>query len=162
MKTLILGLGNPILRDDGVGVHVARALQPLLAGHDDVVVEEASLGGLRLLDALAGYGRAILVDAIMTRGGRPGDVYHLSSEQFQSCLHVSSSHDVDFGTALAAGTWLGMKLPRELRIVAIEVENVVDFGEEMTPAVAAAVPRAVEAVLLELDRMRAFRKHPPA
>lgn len=152
MKTLILGLGNPILRDDGVGVHVARALQKLLAGRDDVVVDEASVGGLRLLDVLAGYDRAILVDAIQTRGGKPGDVYRLPGEQFQGCLHVSSSHDVDLGTALAAGERLGMSLPQEIRIVAIEVENVLDFGEEMTPGVAAAVPRAVETVLLELGR----------
>jgi len=150
MKTLILGLGNPILRDDGIGIHVARALQEHLAGRDDVTVKEASIGGLRLLDVLAGYDRAILVDAIMTREGSPGDVYRLSSEQFQACLHVSSSHDVDMGTALATGARLGMDLPQEIRIIAIEAENVLDFGEEMTPAVAAAVPRAVEAVLREL------------
>jgi hydrogenase maturation protease len=151
MKTLILGLGNPILRDDGIGIHVARALRRLLTNREDVAVTEASLGGLRLLDVLAGYDRAILVDAIKTPGGNPGDVYTLAAEQFENCLHVSSSHDVDLGTALVAGRRLGIKLPREIRIVAVEVENVVDFGEEMTPAVAAAVPRAVEAVLRELD-----------
>jgi len=151
MRTLILGLGNPILRDDGIGIHVARALKRLLADREDVTVAEASLGGLRLLDVLAGYDRAILVDAIKTAGGKPGTVYRLSGEQFQGCLHVSSSHDVDLGTALATGRRLGIGLPREIRIVAIEVENVVNFGEEMTPAVAAAVPRAVQAVLQELD-----------
>jgi len=150
MKTLILGLGNPILRDDGVGIHVARALRELLTDRDDVVVKEASFGGLRLLDALSGYDRAILVDAIITRNGKPGDVYCLSSQQFEGCLHVSSSHDVDMATALETGAQLGMTLPAEIKIVAIEAENVSDFGEEMTPAVAGAVPRAVEAVLNEL------------
>ncbi len=151
MKTLILGLGNPILRDDGVGIHVAQALRERLADREDVVVAEASVGGLRLLDLLAGYGRVILVDAIMTPDGEPGSVYRLPGEQFQGCLHVSSSHDVDLGTALASGQRLGMSLPKEIRIVAIEVENVHDFGEEMTPAVTAAVPKAVEAVLRELS-----------
>ena len=72
-KTLVLGLGNPILTDDGVGIHVVRALasHPLPPG---VVLAEASLGGLRLLETILGYKQIVLVDAIQTANGHPGDI----------------------------------------------------------------------------------------
>ena len=77
MKTLVLGLGNPILTDDGVGIHVVRATaaQCPLAMH--ITCAEASVGGMRLLDLLAGYERVFLVDAIQTRDGEPGQIYTL-------------------------------------------------------------------------------------
>ena len=69
MKTLVLGLGNPILSDDGVGLRVARAVESQLS-QQEITVMETSMGGLSLLDLLTGYDRAIIIDAIQTRGGR--------------------------------------------------------------------------------------------
>ncbi len=70
MKTLVLGLGNDILCDDGAGLYVARELKKTLANRKDFSVAEASLAGLGLLDLLAGYDKAIVIDAIQTRGER--------------------------------------------------------------------------------------------
>jgi hydrogenase maturation protease len=67
MKTLVLGLGNPILTDDKVGIHVVRAAAGHCSPANGVTFAEASVGGLRLLDLLAGYDRAVMVDAIQTR-----------------------------------------------------------------------------------------------
>jgi hydrogenase maturation protease len=78
LKTLVLGLGHPIRTDDGVGIYVVRAAGAR-CGRNDVAFAEASAGGLQLLDFMAGYERLILVDAIQTRAGRPGDVYRLLS-----------------------------------------------------------------------------------
>ena len=147
-KTLILGLGNPILTDDGVGIHVVRAL----AAHalqPDLVFAEASVGGLRLLDTLTGYERAILVDAIQTPGSRPGQVYLLHPNDLRASLHSGSTHDLSLPGALALGRQLGLALPTDeaVTIVAVEVEDVLTFGESCTPAVAAAIPWAVEMVL---------------
>lgn len=149
MKTLVLGLGNPILMDDGVGIQVVRALQPRV---DDpqVTFQESSLGGLNLLDVLAGYERAIIVDAIQTRDGEAGDVYHLNSDDFEPCLHVSCAHSVDFATALELGRKIGLRLPRDITIVAIEVQDVTTFGEECTPLVQVAINTAADMVLEEL------------
>ena len=150
LKTLILGLGNPILMDDGVGIEVVRALKPRM---DDpqVTLHESSLGGLNLLDILAGYDRAIIVDAIQTRGGTVGDVYHLRLDDFEPCLHVSCAHDVDLVTALELGRKIGLRLPRDITIVAVEVQEVTTFGEECTPLVQVAVGTAVDVVLQELE-----------
>ena len=149
MKTLVLGLGNPILTDDGVGIEVVHTLKSRV---DDpqVTLRESSLGGLNLLDMLVGYDRAIIVDAIQTRDGTTGDVYHLNSNDFEPCLHMSCAHDVDFATALELGMKIGLRLPRDITVVAVEVQDVTTFGEECTPVVQAAISTAVDMVLQEL------------
>lgn len=159
MKTLVLGLGNPIISDDGVGFHVSRAVASRVAGDlsgADLTCAQSSLGGLRLLDLMGGYGRAVIVDAIQTRDGRPGDVYRLHAGELQWTLHSGSSHDLSLSGALALGRALGMSLPPDEAIVliAVEAEDVLAFGETCTPAVMAAIPRAVEAVLAELGMVR--------
>ena len=150
MKTLVLGLGNPILTDDGVGVHVARVLKEAVGNRSDMEIAEVSVGGLRLLEAMTGYERVILIDAIQTREGRVGEVYRLAPADFQRCLHVSSSHDLDFGTALELGKQMGFSMPREIVIFAVEVEDVLTFGEQCTIQVQAAIPSVVEAILAEI------------
>jgi hydrogenase maturation protease len=150
MKTVVLGLGNPILTDDGVGIEVVRTLQSRV-NDPQVTLYESSLGGLNLLDILVGYDRAIIVDAIQTRDGTTGDVYRLSSNDFEPCLHVSCAHDLDFATALELGKKIGLQLPTDITIVAVEVQDVTTFGEECTPVVQVAISRAVDMVLQELE-----------
>jgi hydrogenase maturation protease len=152
---LILGLGNPILTDDGVGIHVVRAVASRLTPHAsrlDVTFAEACVGGLRLLDTLAGHEQAILVDAIQTRDGTPGEIHRLHPDDLRASLHSGSTHDLSLPGALALGRGMGMKLPDDeaIVIIAIEVEDGLTFGEALTPAVAAAIPRGVEAVLAEV------------
>jgi hydrogenase maturation protease len=136
-KTLIVGLGNPILADDGVGVHVVRALAAysLPAG---VVLTEACVGGLRLL-----------VDAIQMPDGQPGDIFSLRPDALQSSLHSGSAHDLSLSDALRLGRELGMAIPGDtaIWIVALQVADVRTLNEELTPAVQAAIPTAVEAIL---------------
>jgi len=148
----VLGLGNPILTDDGVGIHVVRAMAAQCQ-RDDVTFAEASVGGLRLLDVIAGYERDVLVDAIQTRDGRAGDIHRLHPNDLRASLHSGSTHDLSLTGALALGRGLGLTLPGDeaITILAIEVEDVLTFGEACTPAVAAAIPRAVEVVLAELE-----------
>ncbi|HSR11662.1 MAG TPA: hydrogenase maturation protease [Thermodesulfobacteriota bacterium] len=150
-KTLILGLGNPILTDDGIGIHVVRALEKgsLPPG---VECAEASVGGLRLLSVIAGYQRVILVDAIQRPGGRPGDLFRFRPDELQTSRHAGSAHDLSLPGALNLGRSLGMDVPADddIVILAIQAEDVLTLGEETTPAVKAAIPKAVEAILGEL------------
>jgi hydrogenase maturation protease len=152
LKTLVLGLGNPILTDDGVGIHVVRALATRCQW-DDVVFAEASVGGLRLLDVIAGYDRVVMVDAIQTPDGRPGEVYRLLPNDLRASLHSGSTHDLSLSGALALGRGMGMNLPDDeaIVIVAVEAEDVLTFGETCTPRVQAAMPSVVEAVLTEIE-----------
>jgi hydrogenase maturation protease len=157
MKTLVIGLGNPILTDDGVGVKVAYAVRDMLAsaGREDVTVTEAGVGGLHLMEMMVGYGRVILVDAIQTPGGQPGAISRLSLDDIASAVptqHSASTHDMNLPTALEMGHRLGLSLPDTIEILAVEAEDVVTFGESCTPAVAAAVPAVTELVLQLLKR----------
>jgi hydrogenase maturation protease len=154
MKILVLGLGNPILRDDSIGLRVVRAAAPRLAGRDDVEVAEDYHGGLRLMERMIGYDRTILVDAVRS-GARPGTLLHLTPEDLPTS-HTSSSHDVNLPTALAVGYQSGAHLPalEDIHIIAIEAEDVLNFGEELTPDVEAALPQAVESVLAAVEDMR--------
>ena len=143
-------MGNTILCDDGVGIYVvqeaARRCQ-----RDDVDFTDASVGGMRLLDVMTGYDRIIMVDAIKTADGSPGDIRRLHPGDLPT-LHSGSTHDLSLIGALALGRGMGMKLPADgdFVIIAVEVEEVWTFGEECTLAVTEAIPRAVEAVLAEL------------
>ncbi|MCP4542980.1 MAG: hydrogenase maturation protease [Chloroflexi bacterium] len=151
MKTLVLGMGNTILCDDGIGIYVAQEAAKRYQ-RNDVDFVEASVGGLRLLDVIGGYERVIMVDAIQTRDGKPGDMYRIHPNDLKVSMHSGSTHDVSLPGALALGRGMGLTLPtdEDFIIIAIEVEEVLTFGEECTPTVEATIPRAAEAVLKEL------------
>lgn len=144
-------MGNTILRDDGVGIYVVREVAERFQ-REDVAFDEASVGGLRILDVIGGYERVIMVDAIRTPGGESGKIRILSPQDLKLTLHAGSSHDLSLPGALALGRGMGMTLPtdEEFVIVAIEVEDVLTFSETCTPAVEKAISRAVEVVLREL------------
>jgi hydrogenase maturation protease len=152
VKTLILGLGNPLLTDDSVGLRVAAELRTRLAARADVTVAEDYCGGLRLMEQMVGYERVIVVDAIQS-GAPPGSLHHLGPADIPTC-RSASSHDMDLPTALAMGRQAGLPLPQDqdILLVAIEAQDILNFGEACTPPVAAAVPAAVADVLATLDR----------
>jgi hydrogenase maturation protease len=153
MKTILIGLGNPILTDDGVGVKVAYEIERRFGVNTpaNLTITEASVGGLRLMELLEGYDRAIIIDAIQTGNGHPtGSIFRLNLtdlREISPTQHSASAHDTSLVTALDAGIELGMKLPLDITIFAIEVENILDFCEQPTPAVAAAIPLVVDMVL---------------
>ena len=151
MKTLVIGLGNPLVTDDSVGLRVAAELKTRLADRPDVEVDEDFWGGLRLMERMAGYERAIVIDAIVT-GAEPGTIHHLTPDAIPT-QRSASAHDVNLSTALEFGRQAGLSLPENenILLIGIEVENVLDFGETCTPAVQAAVPHAVQEVLQALD-----------
>lgn len=153
MRTLVIGLGNPILTDDGAGILAARAVYDALADTSDVDITELSVGGLALMEAMIGYDRVILVDAMWTPPDQIGKVVIFNAGQLPDTLNTASSHDTDLPTALRVGRELGARLPEEghIQIIAITANNVLELGDRPTPAVEAAIPQAVEAVLAALS-----------
>lgn len=149
MKTLVLGLGNPILGDDSAGFGVVKALEGRI-DPEQVTLMEASLGGLNLLDIMVGYNKAIIVDAIQTRNGKPGQIYRLEPSVFNTTRRVASSHDVTLTTAIELGKQLGVDMPQDVVIFAIEVREVGTFTEQLTPEVERAIPICAEMILKEL------------
>jgi len=152
---IVVGLGNPILGDDGVGWIVAeevkRRLDETQTGFPQsspVVVECCSLGGLSLMEQLIGYDRAIIVDAFAV--DQPaGTVFTIGIDELPdySSLHAASVHDTSLQNALVIGKTMGVHLPEEVTLVGVSSEQLYEFSEELTPNVAAAVPQAVQIVL---------------
>jgi hydrogenase maturation protease len=143
-RTLLLGMGNPILRDDALGIHLARARGGLLAGRTDLdVIEECPVGGLELLDLLCGYDRALVFDSIRTQGGTPGSWYLFTAEALQETRNLRNVHDVNLATALSLGRSLGMRLPPdpEIHVFAVEIEDDLTFSERLTEALETSWPR---------------------
>ncbi|MCP3981817.1 MAG: hydrogenase maturation protease [bacterium] len=147
MKTLVLGLGNPVLTDDAVGLRVARRLFQRLAFRPEVEVDVDYNGGLRLMERMVGYDRAIVIDA-MRSGRRPGTISLFDAETSPT-RHSASSHDATLDLALEVGRRAGVTLPDEdhVVVVGIEAEDVSTFGEQCTPQVEAAIPAAVDTVM---------------
>jgi len=145
VKTLVLGVGNPILSDDGVGIHVARALKGRrLPG---VEIEELPASGLELLDCVLGYDVVIIIDSIKTEGGRPGDFYELEEKDFERTVHGASPHGINIATALALGRRIAPdRMPRKVIFVAVEAADLVNVSERLTPQVEARLPEIADFV----------------
>ncbi len=145
-STLIVGLGNPILGDDGVGWHVASKLRNLTT---DVDIECLSLGGLSLMEHFIGYDQVIVIDSIQTRNGSIGQVYTFPLEELPdlSSAHTSAAHDTSLITALKLGREMGASLPDKVMVVAVEAARIYDFSEELSAEVANAIPMATIAAM---------------
>jgi hydrogenase maturation protease len=149
-RTLVVGLGNPLLGDDGIGWRVAEQVQREIEAEAlPVEVDCLSVGGLRLMERLVGYDRVVLIDAISTGRRPPGSIYRLSLADLPDPAggHLGSAHDTTLQTALELGRALGAPTPDNMTIVAVECECLFDFTEDLTPPVAAAVPLAARMVL---------------
>ena len=153
MKILVLGLGNPLVTDDSVGLRVVAELKPRLAGRAGVEVSEDFWGGLRLMERMAGFDRAIVIDAIRT-GAAPGTIHRLTPDSI-STQRSASTHDMNLPTALALGRTAGLHLPRseDIHLVGIEAEDILSFGERCTPAVEASILPAAQFVLELLEEI---------
>jgi len=149
MKILVLGIGNPILSDDGAGIRVAQEVRKKL---DDprITVSETSAAGLRLLDSIVGYDKVIIIDAIQTKKGQAGQIYRMKPEDFSFAKHLSSPHQINLVTALELGKTLHLVMPQEITIFAVEARDVSNFGERCTPEVERVIPEVVKMVLEEL------------
>ncbi len=147
---LVLGLGNPILGDDGVGWTVAHEVSATISqGNPPVEVDCASLGGLSLMERILGYDRVILIDTIESGAHEVGYVRSFPLEQLENPTygHTGSAHDTSLLTALRAAEAIGQTTPTQIEIVAIETQQSYDFSESLSAPVQQAVAVATRKVL---------------
>lgn len=158
MKLLIIGLGNPILGDDGVGWRIAERLQSHPDLPPDVEIDFLALGGISLMERMVDYDRVILIDAIVTRQHPIGTVLALNLEDLpdRDIGHLGSPHDTTIQDALRMGQRLNVHLPSRIDLVAVESQSIYDFSETLTPPVAEAVPLATQMVLDLLNNQSAI------
>lgn len=146
--TLVLGMGNPILSDDGVGLYVAERVRET-ALPDGVEVMQSEVAGLRLLELVRDHGKVVIVDALCS-GREPGDVVRYEAKDFKGGHRYGSAHSIGLKTVLELGERLGYEMPAEVVVFAIEAEDVETFGEDFCEPVAAAAEYVVELVRAEV------------
>lgn len=148
-RLLIIGLGNPYLTDDGAGIRVAEDVAQALPADTPIDIIEVSVGGLTLMEAMIGYDRVLVIDALWSPPDEVGRVLVFDAGYLPETLNSASTHDVDLPTALKIGRHLGVHLPEDehIQIIGITANQVLDFGDEPSPAVKAAIPSAVAQVL---------------
>jgi hydrogenase maturation protease len=145
MKRLILGVGNDILMDDGIGPRVVKALEDKwpIKGVD---YQTAALGGLELVELMNGYETVVFIDAIKTKGGVPGAVYEFTPADFKETLHLTNLHDINFLTALKLGDKVGLTVPKHVYIYAVEIIEDTVFGDQFTPPLKQRYPAILEEI----------------
>lgn len=147
MRTLVLGMGNPILCDDAVGIRLAHDVRARFEetsrGRDDLgvdFVEDCSVGGLNILDLAVGYERLVVFDSIRTPGETPGKWHTMTGAAFRETMNLGCVHDANFTTALELGRQMGATVPRpeDVHIFAVEIADNTTFSEHMTLELEAA------------------------
>ena len=152
MKTIVLGIGNQILGDDGVGIHVANEVKKQI-DNLNITVDEAITGGMNLLDLLLGYDKAILIDAVKSDDSSHGKVTRIDISDFNT-MHSCNPHDVSLIEAIDMAKKLGeSRIPKEIIIIGIMMKQIpCEFGETLSNEIAAAVPEAVKLTLDEIEK----------
>lgn len=144
-KILILGLGNEILSDDGIGPRLVKDLAEKNS-EENIEFTTSCCGGLEIMECIHGYTRVIFIDAIRTLNGNPGNIFHFVPSDFRETSNLSNLHDVNFITALHLGKILELDLPSDLHIIAVEIIEDREFSSSLTPALSRIYPEILEKV----------------
>lgn len=149
-KTLVLGIGNTLLTDEGVGIHVLQALEPELAHWPEVTLLDGGTLSFTLAGPIEEADALIVVDAANIKS-RPGGWALLKGEEMDAFLmgnRKASVHEVGLtdlrAIAILAGHW-----PEKRAMLAIQPQ-IIDWGEQPTPAVAAAIPSVCAAIVQQI------------
>jgi hydrogenase maturation protease len=149
VRTTVIGMGNLLLGDEGVGVHAARLLTRDQQPPGTEVLEIGS-AILDALPALRNADRVIVLDAVMA-DGPPGTVYRLPFTDCERPSHIGSLHGFDFSRVMALA---GRKKPQEVLVLGVEPATIA-WSMELSPQVANALPRLLTVVKEDIRRGRA-------
>jgi hydrogenase maturation protease len=124
-----VGFGSDALSDDGLPVRLVQDLR-VLESFSSITFETSAVGGLDLLDLLEGFDKAILIDTQLTSRRKPGEIHEFTTHNFEETFHLSSQHDLTFHEALRFAKEMGIQMPSDIRIIAIEIveKNKLSFG----------------------------------
>ena len=146
MRTAILGVGNLLLKDEGIGVHVARALERLPLPRNVEVIDGGT--SIDIAHLVEGFDKLIVVDAAKA-GGNPGSIYHFTLEEIE-CGQVPlfSGHELGLYQTLRPSAF--ERLPHEILIIGVEPKKIA-WGLELSQELENRIPEIIEAVLRKIE-----------
>jgi hydrogenase maturation protease len=142
---LVLGVGNPLMRDEGIG---PRTVEFLLDGFDfpeSVEIMDAGTMGYMMLDLLRGREHLLVIDAMKDTGHEPGTVLLLSAEDIAPNTVLHSMHDLRVIDVLQSAALMGIQL--EAQCVGVQIESIEEWVTELSEKVEAAIPMAASVAL---------------
>jgi hydrogenase maturation protease len=144
MRTLVIGVGNLLRTDDGVGIHLINMLNEL---HPEIDTFDAAMGSIEILEAMKGYERVVIVDSIET-GVEPGTIYRVNLAGGEKPPVINYSHGTDVITILELGSQLyGDGMPKDVILIAIEAEDTTTIGDKLTKKVQEAIDDVLQKIL---------------
>jgi hydrogenase maturation protease len=146
MKTLILGIGNPIVTDDSAGLKIAQRIKEI---RPELEVIEACSGAMGLFDYVIDYDKLIIIDSIKTTQGQPGTLYKMELDDLKPSLNQPTSHGLDLASAFKLGAGLGYKMPQSVSIYAVEIKDNTHFSEMCTEEVSQRIPSIASEIIKE-------------
>ncbi|MCX8027804.1 MAG: hydrogenase maturation protease [Thermodesulfovibrionales bacterium] len=140
MKTILVGIGNPNFTDDGVGLKIAEMFENMV---DTAFLMNTDF---KVLDTILGYDRAVIVDGVKS-GAEPGSIVELDPDKTFSNVYASGTHNITLFEIIRLGrTLFPDEMPKEIKIIGIEVEDVLTLNRECTERVKSAIPEAVKII----------------
>ena len=148
---VVAGIGNTLMQDDGIGVWAVRALARDYVLPARVRLLEGGVLGLQLVQEMCSAEQLLVIDAIHGEGA-PGTLYRLDGDSLLKDRRTYMSlHEVGLAEVLSVGEFLGLR--PGVRVLGVQPLEVASFGQELTPALQAVLPRVVTAALEELGDM---------
>lgn len=151
-EILILGMGNEIQCDDGIGVKIVKYLKRHTI-NASIHFETLWVGGIDLIEVFDGYKIIIVIDAIISGEKEPGFIWNFTQENFRNTLHLSNLHDLSFQEAIETGKQLGYKIPEAIHILAIEVIEDLVFSNDFSTEVQACYEEILNNIELKIKEI---------
>lgn len=155
MKTLVLGLGNTLLTDDGVGIYIAREIKK---NCKDVEILEAAAAGFRIVDEIIGFKKLIIIDSIITGNKPHGFCHRFSFEEFNKTLHFTSPHDISLFEAFEIMKKYNAVLPEEIDIYAIEVKDTQTLSEKCSKPIESKI-KDISSYIIKKQELKKIKEN---
>lgn len=147
VRRLVLGIGNTIMGDDGVGIYVVRMVKDRTRSSADLQFKELGVSGFDLVEEMLGYDQVIIIDSYASTEANTGQIREFTPEDFEDTEHASSPHGANFATMLSVYKKLQPgKMPRKIRIFTIDIHPTDAFGESLSNRVRDAAVRLAEMI----------------
>jgi hydrogenase maturation protease len=144
MSTLVLGLGNTLLRDDGIAVRVIEELRRQTPDPEEMEFRTSALSGLALIDEILGFNRVIILDAVQSRTHDVGEVFPIQESELNRLAKGHSPHFVGLATLLHYCRSYGLEAPEKMQLLGIEVKDLFSFDERLSGELEEALPDITE------------------
>ncbi|MBM3189813.1 MAG: hydrogenase maturation protease [Chloroflexi bacterium] len=145
MKTALVGFGNPCHGDDGIGPAAARRIYQRLPNPENITLLELATSDFGVMEALIGYQRAVIIDALVDETADVGTLRRLELPEALEDGHLSP-HTAGFGAAMALARKLGLAVPGQIALYGVVIRQPPSFSDQLSPELQARLDEIARAI----------------